>query len=193
MPKNSPWPVLVGAVLSTRTKDSVTIEAMKRLFSRAPTPKDLARLKPKEVARLIYPVGFYKTKAKILPQLARLIVEKEDGKVPKDFDKLVRLPGVGRKVANIVLSQRFGIAAIAVDTHVHRISNRLGIVSSQRVEETERVLKKILPKSFWVEWNRVFVAFGQTVCLPKSPKCEECPIEGLCLKCGVRRAKTGKG
>ncbi|MEO0071366.1 MAG: endonuclease III [candidate division WOR-3 bacterium] len=193
MPRNEPWQVLVSAVLSTRTQDRVTTEVIKRLFCRAPDPQTLAKLNPKEVMKLIYPVGFYKKKAQVLPRLAKIIIDEENGKVPNIFKRLVRLPGVGRKVANIVLSQGFGIPAIAVDIHVHRIFNRLGLVSSQRPEETERKLQKILPKHIWVECNKVLVAFGQTVCLPKRPKCEDCPIKNFCLRCGVGKPTTGRG
>lgn len=193
MPQKEPWQVLVSAVLSTRTQDRVTTEVVTRLFCRAPDLHTLAKLKPKEVAKLIYPVGFYKTKAKILPRLAKMIIDEENGKVPNTFVRLVRLPGVGRKVANIVLSQGFAIPAIAVDIHVHRIFNRIGLVRSKRPEETERKLQKILPENIWAECNKVLVAFGQTVCLPKRPKCEACPIKNFCLRCGVRKPTTGKG
>lgn len=192
MPKRDPWQVLVGAVLSPRTKDEVTMAALKRLLTRAPNPQRLARLKPEEVARLIYPVGFYRIKSKLLIRLARMIVKDYQGRVPKRKEELLRLPGVGRKVANIVLAQGFGVPAIAVDTHVQRISNRLGLVRTTRPEMTEMHLRQILPRRFWLNWNRFLVALGQTVCLPRYPRCQLCPVASLCAQCGVRVARNGK-
>ncbi|MEO0050483.1 MAG: endonuclease III [candidate division WOR-3 bacterium] len=193
MPKGNPWQVLVGAVLSTRTKDEVTVAAAKRLLKVAPSPQRLAELKPEEVAREIYPVGFYQVKSKLLISLAGMIIKDYQGKVPKRKEELLRLPGVGKKVANIVLAQGFGVPAIAVDTHVHRISNRLGLVRTARPEMTEKYLHQILPRRFWLNWNRFLVALGQTVCLPRFPKCGLCPVVKLCAKCGVRVARDGKG
>lgn len=186
MPDKNPWWVLIGAVLSTRTRDTVTIEAVRRLQSLAPDVFALARLSPAEVAEVIYPVGFYRTKSKKLVALARTIRDRYQGQVPDSIDELTKLPGVGRKVANIVRSQGFGIPAIAVDTHVHRISNRLGLVQTKKPEETEKRLCKIVPVRFWEEWNRLFVALGQTVCLPRKPLCHQCPLDSMCLKRGTR-------
>ncbi len=186
MPDKNPWWVLIAAVLSTRTQDTVTIEAVCRLQSLAPDVFALARLSPAEVAEMIYPVGFYRTKSKKLIALARTIRDRYQGQVPDSTNELIKLPGVGRKVANIVRSQGFGIPAIAVDTHVHRISNRLGLVRTKKPEETEKRLCKIVPVRFWREWNRLFVALGQTVCLPRKPLCHQCLLNSMCLKRGTR-------
>ncbi len=189
MPRRSPYRVLVSCILSTRTQDPVTAAASERLFARAPDPAKLARLKPAAIERLIYPVGFYRTKAKLLPEAARLLLDRWQGRVPATLDELVELPGVGRKVANIVLSQGFGIPAIAVDTHVHRISNRLGLVRTMTPGQTERRLERVLPKRYWLEWNFLLVALGQTCCRPIGPKCGECPLSRWCRRVGVSRSR----
>lgn len=193
MPDKSPWWVLISAVLSTRTRDNVTLEAVERLRVRAPDAHTLGRLSPAEVARVIYPVGFYRTKAKKLVKLAQKIEDEHQGQVPNSFEELVKLPAVGPKVANIVLAQGFGIPAIAVDTHVHRIANRLGLVRTKKPAETEKRLCEIVPVRFWREWNRLFVALGQTVCLPRKPLCQQCPLNSICLKRGTRAGKGQRG
>ncbi len=175
-----PFRVLIATVISARTKDEVTEEASRKLFKKFPTPRALANADPKEVAKLIYPAGFYKTKAKRLVEIARIIVEEYDGKVPSSPEALMKLPGVGRKTANIVLAYAFGIPAVPVDTHVHRISNRLGLVKTKTPEETERELKRVLPKRYWIDINWMLVKFGQTICRPINPKCSECPLHDLC-------------
>lgn len=189
MPKRDPFRVLVSCILSTRTQDPVTAAASERLFARAADARALARMKPAAIERLIYPVGFYRTKAKLLPEAARLLLERWQGRVPATLDELVELPGVGRKVANIVLSQGFGIPAIAVDTHVHRISNRLGLVRTRAPEQTEQSLARVLPRRYWIEWNYLLVAHGQTCCRPIGPKCEECPVSRWCRRVGVRESR----
>lgn len=175
-----PFRVLIATVISARTKDEVTKEASRKLFKKFPTPQALANADPKEVAKLIYPAGFYKTKAKRLVEIARIIVEEYDGKVPSSLEALLELPGVGRKTANIVLAYAFGVPAVPVDTHVHRISNRLGLVKTRTPEETERELKRILPKRYWIDINWMLVKFGQIICRPINPKCNECPLHELC-------------
>ncbi|MEO0078878.1 MAG: endonuclease III [candidate division WOR-3 bacterium] len=180
MPRRDPFRVLVSAILSTRTQDSVTAAAASRLFNHAPDPCKLARLRPAQISRLIYPVGFYRTKARLLSHLGRLICSENNGQVPDTLEELLRLPGVGRKVANIVLSQAFGRPAIAVDTHVQRISNRLGLVCTTRPIETERALARILPVAYQAEWNHLIVALGQTVCRPARPRCQVCPVQQWC-------------
>jgi len=187
MPTRTPFRILVSTVLSTRTQDPVTAAASARLFAVAPDPARLARLKPARIERLIHPVGFYRTKAMLLPELARMLVERWDGRVPDTLDELTELPGVGRKVANIVLSRGFGKPAIAVDTHVHRISNRLGLVRSRVPEKTEARLARLLPRRYWIEWNYLLVAHGQTVCRPIGPKCDVCPLRRWCRRVGVSR------
>lgn len=185
----SPFHVLVSCVLSLRTKDEVTSAASARLFARANSPGELLSVPVTEVERLIYPVGFYKTKAKNLHRICEQLLERFDGKVPADFDLLVSLPGVGRKTANLVLSKGFGVPAICVDTHVHRISNRLGWINTKTPEQTEKELKKLLPREYWIEINDLLVPFGQKVCQPVSPWCSKCDVEKLCAKCGVGRSR----
>ncbi len=179
-----PFRILVGAVLSSRTRDEVTAEAVNRLFSRIRSPEDLASMSVEEIEELIRGVGFYRVKARKLKELAEILVEKYNSKVPESFEELVKLPGVGRKVANVVLSN-LGFDTIAVDTHVHRIANRLGLVRTSRPEETEEELKRIFPRELWKKVNRAFVGFGQTVCRPQKPLCSECPLERVCPKIGV--------
>ena len=176
----SPFHVLVSTVLSTRTKDYVTDKASRNLFSRVSSPSDLAKMSTKTIEKLIYPVGFYKTKARHLKEMARMLVDKYGGRVPNKFEELVKLPGVGRKVANLVLALSFGKDAICVDTHVHRISNRLGWVKTKSPLETEKELMKIFPRRYWKDINHVLVSFGQNVCRPVAPKCGECPLKDHC-------------
>jgi len=172
-----PFRVLVAAILSTRTRDEQTAKVVKRLFERVKSVEDLRRISEDELAELIRGVGFYRNKAKMLKALA----EELDGEnIPSTMEELLELPGVGRKVANIVLSEAFGVNTIAVDTHVHRISNRLGLVSTRTPEETERELKKVVPERLWRRINRAFVGYGQTVCRPASPRCSECRVAQFC-------------
>ncbi len=158
---NNPYKTLVSTLMSSRTNDDTTIKAALRLFKKAPNINKLAKLKQKEIEKLIYPVGFYKTKAKHIKKLAEIIVKKYKGKMPSTREELTKIPGVGRKTANLVLNRAFGIPAIAVDTHVHRISNLLGWVKTKKPEETERELEKILPKKYWKDINRLFVSIGR--------------------------------
>ncbi len=185
----SPFHVLVSCVLSLRTKDDVTSEASKRLFEKANTPRELLAIPTSELAKIIYPVGFYRTKAKNLRLICKELIEKYKEKVPASFDLLMALPGVGRKTANLVLSKGFEIPAICVDTHVHRISNRLGWVKTKTPEQTEKELKRILPKNRWIEINDLLVPFGQKICQPISPWCSKCDVEELCAKNGVSRRR----
>lgn len=180
---NDPFQHLIFAVLSSRTRDEVTVEAGKRLFSKASTPEKLVKMDVKEIEELIEGVGFYRIKAKNLKKLVEMLVKDYDSKVPLKLEELIKLPGVGRKTANIVLSAS-NIPTIAVDTHVHRISNRLGLVKTKKPEETERELKKLFPKELWNKVNTAFVGFGQTVCKPVKPLCDECPID-WCPKIGA--------
>jgi endonuclease-3 len=192
MPDSDPWSVLLAAVLSTRTRDRTTVQALRRLITRAPNPSALAELKTPDIRRLIYPVGFYRTKAKLLKKLAQQLRTRHQGIVPRTRAELLRLPGVGPKVANIVLSRAFGIPAIAVDTHVHRISNRLGLVRTRTPEQTEHRLNRILPEKLKPELNPLLVALGQTICLPRKPRCPECPLQNLCPRRGVRTSRAGR-
>jgi endonuclease-3 len=182
---HDPWEVLSACILSLRTKDAVTTLAVRKLFARARTPEETLAIPEGELAALIYPVGFYKTKAKVLREIARTLVSEHEGRVPDSMEGLLALKGVGRKTANLVLTQAFAKPGICVDTHVHRIMNRLGYVKTRSPDETETALRAKLPERYWIPVNPVLVAFGQGVCGPISPRCSACPIEALCPKKGV--------
>jgi len=186
---SSPFKILIATLLSLRTKDKTTAEASARLFQVADDPYKLLKLEEEEIASLIYPVGFYRRKAKNLKEIAKILIEKYSGKVPDDLEELLKLPGVGRKTANLVITLGYGKPGICVDTHVHRISNRLGIVKTKTPEETEFALRDKLPLKYWKEINELLVALGQHVCHPTSPKCSQCPISHLCPKIGVKRRR----
>jgi endonuclease-3 len=177
---NDPFKILISTILSLRTKDQTTAQASDRLFKVADTPEKILKLSEKGIEELIYPVGFYRNKAKIIKEIAKILVEKFNSKVPDDLETLLSFKGVGRKTANLVLSEGFGKSAICVDVHVHRISNRIGLVKTKNSEETEFKLMEILPKKYWKEINFVLVAFGQTICKPVKPKCNQCPIIKYC-------------
>lgn len=181
--------ILISTVLSSRTKDEVTAIASKRLFAQAPNPERLSQLSETEIANLIYPVGFYRVKSKNIKKIASLIIEKYSGKVPGTLDELVQLPGVGRKTANLVLGIAYNIESITVDTHVHRISNRIGIVQTKIPRETEQDLQKVLPKKYWISYNTILVAYGQIICRPISPKCSKCKISNYCKRVGVKQSR----
>jgi len=185
----SPYLVLISCILSLRTKDSTTLPASMRLFSLAKTPKDMLKLKASQIQKAIYPVGFYKTKAERILEISKDIVEKYQAKVPADIDTLLTLKGVGRKTANLVMSEGFAIPAVCVDTHVHRISNRLGFVSTKTPDETEMVLREKLPKKYWIEYNALLVVWGQNVCRPISPKCSTCSVPLICDQVGVDKSR----
>ncbi len=185
--KKDPYKVLISTVLSLRTKDEVTHKASERLYKKASTPWEMVKLSPNEIEKLIYPVGFYKRKAKNIIEISKILIEKYDGKVPDDIDELLKLPGVGRKTANLVVTLGYGKLGICVDTHVHRVSNRLGIVKTKTPEETEFALRKILPKKYWIEYNDLLVTWGQNICTPISPKCSMCKISSYCNKIGVTK------
>ena len=180
-----PFRILVGTILSARTKDACTAAACERLFARAKTPEELDALSEDEIAQLIYPVGFYRTKAANLKKLPTILEEKFNGVLPHTVEELCELPGVGRKTANLVVSLGFDLPAICVDVHVHRISNRFGLVITKEPFETEMALRKELPVKYWQGWNSYLVAFGQTRCSPRNPKCEGCPIYQWCDRVGV--------
>jgi endonuclease-3 len=185
----TPFEVLVSTLLSLRTKDEVTAKAAARLFDEARTPEAILGLGEKKVAELIYPVGFYPTKAKRLQEISRIIIDTYDGKVPDSIDELLKLPGVGRKTANLVLVEGYKKPAICVDTHVHRISNRIGYVKTKNPEQTEMALRKKLPRKHWVRYNELLVAFGQVLCRPVSPHCSKCPVADICRRVGVTTSR----
>ncbi|MFH7903694.1 MAG: endonuclease III [Candidatus Aenigmatarchaeota archaeon] len=172
--------ITIFAVLSTRTKDEVTIKVCRELFQKVKNWEDLVRIDEKDLEKLLFGVGFYRNKAKILKKLAKEILEKYNGRVPQTLEELVSLPGIGNKVAKVILNEAFNKPYVAVDTHVHRISNRLGIVNTKNVRETEKILEKIIPESLKIKYNKIFVAYGQTICLPKRPLCKKCKIRGYC-------------
>jgi endonuclease-3 len=184
-----PFRILVGCLLSLRTRDETTAGAAARLFPLADTPAALAVLPVAAIERAIFPVGFYRTKARNLVRVAQELLARFDGRVPSDLDALLTLPGVGRKTANLVVTFGFGRPGICVDTHVHRISNRLGFVRTRTPEETEWALRAKLPRRHWIGLNDVLVAFGQTCCQPLSPHCSRCPVAAHCRRVGVRRAR----
>ncbi len=175
-----PFLVLISVILSARTKDETTEVVCKKLFKRIKKPEDLIRIGKIKLETILKPIGFYRQKAKYLKQTAKILLEKYNGNVPDSFDELIKLPGVGRKTANLVLSLSFGKNTICVDTHVHRISNRLGIVKTKTPFETEVELKKVLPEKWWSRINTIFVLYGKTVCTPINPKCDDCVVREYC-------------
>ena len=187
--RKDPFRILISTMISLRTKDDVTLPASNRLLAKADSPAALADLSEQEIADLIYPAGFYKTKAKNIKRTALLLV-KNGGNVPADREKLLELPGVGRKTANLVLNLGYGIDAICVDTHVHRISNRTGWVRTVTPEQTEYALMEVLPKRYWIEINELLVSFGQKICTPVSPFCSRCGLRNdFCRQIGVARSR----
>jgi len=175
-----PFRILIATILSARTKDENTTKAADKLFKLYGTPQKLAKAKVKDVEKVIKSVGFYHVKSKRIIEVANLILSKYNGKVPADIDKLVDMPGVGRKTANCVLVYAFEKPAIPVDTHVHRISNRLGLVDTKIPEETEMALREKIPKKYWLDINNTFVMYGQNICKPISPMCDVCKIRKTC-------------
>ena len=175
-----PFRILIATILSARTKDENTTKAADKLFKLYGTPQKLAKAKVKDVEKVIKSVGFYHVKSKRIIEVANLILSKYNGKVPADIDKLVDMPGVGRKTANCVLVYAFEKPAIPVDTHVHRISNRLGLVDTKMPEETEMALREKIPKKYWLDINNTFVMYGQNICKPISPMCDVCKIRKIC-------------
>lgn len=182
---HDPFAVLVGTILSARTKDACTAGAVRRLFARSArkgvfTPSDLERLSKDEIEKLIYPVGFYREKASYLKRLPAALDKLFGGQVPHTVEELCLLPGVGRKTANLTVAVGFGLPAVCVDIHVHRISNRLGLVATDTPAQTEAALRAILPRRYWKTWNSYLVSFGQTRCGGVKPRCEGCRIKEYC-------------
>ena len=178
--ETGPFSILIGTILSARTKDETTTKIVKVLFSKYKNPKQLANAKIKDIEKIIKSIGFYHVKSKRIVEVAKIIHTKYKGKVPDDLDTLVALPGVGRKTANCVLVYAYDKPAIPVDIHVHRISNRLGLVDTKNPEETEQELMKKIQKKYWLEINDTFVMFGQNICKPISPMCNVCKIKKSC-------------
>jgi endonuclease-3 len=184
-----PYRTLVACLISLRTKDQVTDAAASRLFARARTPRGLLKLSPRAIEKLIYPACFYRVKARTLHAVSRELLERFDGRVPDTIDALLTLPGVGRKTANLVVSQAYGKPGICVDTHVHRISNRLGWVTTRDPHGTEEALRRVLPRRLWIPINEILVRHGQQICKPISPVCSACPVDDDCPKAGVTRRR----
>jgi endonuclease-3 len=180
-----PFRILISCLISLRTKDEVTAEAAARLFRLAGTPRAMLRLPAARIAKAIYPAGFYRTKARTIKELCRRLLEEHAGRVPDDLETLLTLKGVGRKTANLVVTIGYRKPGICVDTHVHRISNRLGIVETKIPEQTEFALRRVLPRRHWIPYNDLLVTFGQNVCKPISPLCSACPVADLCPRIGV--------
>ena len=183
-----PFSILIGTILSARTKDENTTKVVKILFSKYKDAKSLANARVKDVEKIIKSIGFYHVKSKRIVEVAKIIDSKYKGKVPDNLDELVELPGVGRKTANCVLVYAFEKPAIPVDIHVHRISNRLGLVKTKNPEDTEQELMKKIPKKYWLEINDTFVMYGQNICKPISPMCDVCKIKKSCLYYKTRNA-----
>lgn len=180
-----PFRILISCVLSLRTQDATTEQAARRLFALADTPEKMFELPIRQIEKAIYPVGFYRTKAKNIREICRALLETYGGKVPDEIEELLKLKGVGRKTANLVVTLGYRKPGICVDTHVHRISNRWGYVKTRNPEETEFALREKLPRQYWLEYNDLLVAFGQNICRPISPLCSRCPVEKYCAKVGV--------
>ena len=185
-----PFTTLISCLLSSRTKDEVTAKASLRLLKKHNTPEKILKLSQKQIEKLIYPVGFYRTKAKRIKEISGVVIDEYNSKVPNDFDELMKLKGVGRKTANIVMTYgHFKRDYLPIDTHCHRIPNRLGWIKTKTPEETEEALKKLLPKRFYYDFNELFVQLGQAICVPVSPLCSKCPINKYCKRVGVKRSR----
>jgi endonuclease III len=187
--RRDPFLTLIGCLLSLRTRDQATAIAAPRLFARADKPSRMLELSQPEIEQLIRPVGFYRAKARVVLQVCRDLLDRFDGKVPDHIDDLLMLNGVGRKTANLVVTQAYGKPGICVDTHVHRISNRWGLIKTTTPEKSEMALREVLPRRYWIEYNPILVAFGQTICQPVSPWCSRCPVSEFCPRIGVVRSR----
>jgi endonuclease-3 len=182
---DSPFQVLISCILSLRTQDTTTAQASQRLFALAETPETMSRLSIQKIEKAIFPVGFYHTKAKVIRDICRRLIKEYAGKVPDEIDELLKLKGVGRKTANLVVTLGYKKPGICVDTHVHRISNRWGYLRTKNPKETEFALRAKLPKQYWLEYNDLLVTFGQHLCRPISPMCSQCPVRRYCARVGV--------
>jgi endonuclease-3 len=184
-----PFLILISCLLSLRTKDKTTREASDRLFALAYTPTSILKLPLNKIEQAIYPVGFYRTKAKSIHQICHQLIDEYGGRVPDSIDELVTLPGVGRKTANLVVTVGFQKPGICVDVHVHRISNRWGYIKTKTPEESEQALRRKLPKEYWITYNDLLVPYGQNLCFPVSPLCSRCTLSGLCDRVGVTKSR----
>lgn len=184
-----PFRILIGCVISLRTKDEVTYAATERLFAKAGDPKGMLALTEAAIAKAIFPAGFYRVKARQIRGISRLLLDRWSGRVPDTIDELLELPGVGRKTANLTVTLGYGKLGICVDTHVHRISNRMGWVATKTPDQTEQALRRFLPERWWISVNETLVRHGQAVCKPISPLCSACPVARGCAKVGVGRRR----
>jgi len=185
----TPYMILISTILSLRTKDNVTDAASERLFKLAQTPQKMIRLRPEQIEKAIHPVGFFRTKTKTILEISKILIGEYQGKVPDDIDLLMKLKGVGRKTANLVLTLGYGKPGICVDTHVHRITNRWGYVQTKTPDQTEIELRKKMPKRYWIPINDWLVTFGQKICRPTSPICSQCPLFKYCERIGVKSSR----
>ena len=187
--KSDPFQILISTLISLRTKDEVTEVATRKLFVLADTPSEMLKLSEDQIINAIYPAGFYRNKTKTILHVCRELVEKYKSHVPDSIEELLTLKGVGRKTANLVVTLGYGGKGICVDTHVHRISNRLGYVRTSTPEETEYALREKLPLIYWIDYNTIMVAFGRNICRPISPMCSQCPVSTYCERRGVTRSR----
>ena len=187
--KPDAFKILISCLLSLRARDENTEKVSKKLFAVADSPKEIVRLPLKKLEKIIFSSGHYKKKARVLQDVSKVLIDEFDSKVPDDKEKLLSVKGIGPKTANIVLAFAFGQAVLPIDTHCHRIPNRLGWVKTKTPEKTEKALEKVLPKKFWNEFNGMFVQFGKEICQPISPWCSKCPISDLCPRIGVVRSR----
>jgi endonuclease III len=187
--RHTPFHILVATILSLRTKDALTAKVVPQLFALAETPAAMLALSEEAIAEAIYPVGFYRVKARTLRAICAELLARFEGQVPPDLDALLSLPGVGRKTANLVLTAGFGLPGICVDVHVHRICNRLGYLRTRDPDATELALRAKLPPAYWIEINGLLVALGQNICHPTSPRCSICPVAAFCDRVGVTRSR----
>jgi endonuclease-3 len=184
-----PYLILMSCLLSLRAKDVMTIHTCRTLFKSVRTPQQMVALPRRALEKIVFTTGFYKTKARVLQTVSQTLLDQFGGKVPDNADALMGIKGIGPKTAQLVLGVAFGKPAVCVDTHVHRISNRLGLVKTSTVEQTEAALRKLLPKKYWIIWNNLLVVWGQQVCVPVSPKCSQCAIRHWCKRVGVTRSR----
>ena len=188
--EHNPYLILIACLLSLRARDRMTIHVCRDLFGRVKTPQELLALGQEKLENIIFRTGYYKTKAGVLRHVSQEIISRFQGIVPGDYESLMSIKGIGPKTANLVLGMGFGVPALCVDVHVHRISNRLGLICTKNVEKTETMLKEILPKNLWIEWNKLLVMWGQNICGPVSPFCSRCPLsKGMCARVGVKKMR----
>ena len=184
-----PFLILISCLLSLRTKDTISLPISRNLFAIARTPQALIKIPISKLEKILYSIGFYRKKARLLHNVSKDLIKRFDGRVPNTKAELVSIEGIGPKTANLVLAEGFGIPAICVDTHVHRIANRLGLVKTKTPDQTEKALARIVPKRYWIELNPLLVIWGQNICQPVLPRCSICPLKSLCPRVGVRKSR----